>query len=289
MKKLILLFLFLLVSSRGALAQDLGGLPPLKYPILLVHGATSGGSKLRVGHLNFGEYFQGIPAFLGSTNTKIYTIDLPADASIEECATIIKVYLSLNMPDQKVNIIGHSLGGLDARYLVSVLKSPQVASITTIASPHHGTPLADWCLSQAKRGTLWYRLFILFGYDLRLRRFLPEITTQFMEGKFNKLVPNRPDIPYYSVVATGKMGTRTMSPLLYFPYWWLRSIGSPMSREPNDGFVPASSQAWGTVIEEAHLDHLAEIAHDSFRFFSLKEESLAMYEHIYRRLQKDGL
>lgn len=46
----------------------------------------------------------------------------------------------------KVNIIGHSKGGLDTRemlYLYPTMKD-KIASITTMATPHRGTALADW-------------------------------------------------------------------------------------------------------------------------------------------------
>jgi triacylglycerol lipase len=47
----------------------------------------------------------------------------------------------------KVHVIAHSQGGLDARYMVSSLGyADRVASLTTISTPHQGTPLADLAL-----------------------------------------------------------------------------------------------------------------------------------------------
>jgi triacylglycerol lipase len=44
----------------------------------------------------------------------------------------------------KVNLVGHSQGGLDIRWAVSRLGyAPHTASVTTISSPHGGTPLGD--------------------------------------------------------------------------------------------------------------------------------------------------
>ena len=42
----------------------------------------------------------------------------------------------------KVNIIGHSQGGLDAR-VVANLRPDLVASVVTISTPHHGSPVGD--------------------------------------------------------------------------------------------------------------------------------------------------
>ena len=47
-----------------------------------------------------------------------------------------------------LNIPGHSMGGLDARYLVSKMDGADfVASITTLVTPHRGGSLANWLLN----------------------------------------------------------------------------------------------------------------------------------------------
>lgn len=47
----------------------------------------------------------------------------------------------------RIHIIAHSMGGLDARWMIYKFKmSDQVASLTTIGTPHHGTAYADWAL-----------------------------------------------------------------------------------------------------------------------------------------------
>ncbi|AKV01380.1 Lipase precursor [Labilithrix luteola] len=44
----------------------------------------------------------------------------------------------------KVNLVAHSMGGLDARYLASSLGyASKIASITTISTPHGGSAIAD--------------------------------------------------------------------------------------------------------------------------------------------------
>jgi triacylglycerol esterase/lipase EstA (alpha/beta hydrolase family) len=50
---------------------------------------------------------------------------------------------------EKVNIIAHSMGGLDARRMLfngrhSDKIHQNVASLTTISTPHEGSPFADW-------------------------------------------------------------------------------------------------------------------------------------------------
>lgn len=44
----------------------------------------------------------------------------------------------------KVNLVAHSMGGLDARYLAATMGyAPKIASITTISTPHRGSGIAD--------------------------------------------------------------------------------------------------------------------------------------------------
>ena len=48
-------------------------------------------------------------------------------------------------PQGKVNIIAHSMGGLDARYMIARLgMAERVASLVTIGTPHLGSSFADW-------------------------------------------------------------------------------------------------------------------------------------------------
>ena len=49
----------------------------------------------------------------------------------------------------KVNLIGHSKGGLESRYVVSKLgMENHISSITTLGTPHQGTHLADIILGK---------------------------------------------------------------------------------------------------------------------------------------------
>ncbi len=281
MKLLPLLALLFLFFSIDAQAK-------LKNTILLIHGATVSGSVLKVGPFFLGEYFQGVPEHLKSLGVNVELMELPSNSSIEERAVVVKNFLETHLAKQKVNIIAHSLGGLDARYLVSILQSKQVASITSIGTPHHGTPLADWAFAQMKEKKFWFQFFRFLGYDMSQRRFLPELTTNFVEKIFNPKVKDRADIKYFSVVGTGDPWKGTMSALLWYTYIMLKRETHPMSLEACDGLVPASSQHWGAVLAELPLDHLAQMNHYTFRL-PHQEESFAMYTKIVQTLEQQGL
>lgn len=258
---------------------------------MLVHGATTHGSELKIGPFDLGDYFQGIPEFLGQSGTKVKVAQLTTDGSIEERAAVLKNYLETD-PDlkgQMVNVIAHSLGGLDARWMISVLHSMQVSSLTTIGTPHYGTPLADWAVGQMDHWGLWYWFFKAIGYDMASRRFLRELTTWSMK-QFNDRVPDSLDVRYFSVRTKASFNDGTMSPLLWFPEHWIKGQNNYLDANGDDGLVPYDSQLWGReVVISGELDHLAQMNHHELRFANMKQDSLLLYQRIYENLSQEGL
>lgn len=281
--------LFLLLWLSCAAWAGLEGRAPLKHPIVLVHGATMGGPFLVIGPFHYGPYFRNVSELIQSTKTPVRIPAMPTDSSIEERAAILKNYLETEMKGQKVNIIAHSLGGLDARYLVSVLKSQQVASITTIATPHLGSPLANWAVKQMKENGFWYRFFRLIGFDMKGRRFLPELTTEFMQKKFNPKVKDVAGVRYFSVQSKASFAEGNMSYHLWFTSRWLEGEQDPISALGHDGLVPYVSQSWGEELGSLEMDHLAQMNHHEWRGKVMEKESLYLYSMIYDRLLGEGL
>lgn len=65
----------------------------------------------------------------------------------EHCARPASESKSSCLAHTKVHLVGHSQGGLDARYVVGKLGyGSKVASVTTLGAPHEGTPLGDAAL-----------------------------------------------------------------------------------------------------------------------------------------------
>ena len=57
---------------------------------------------------------------------------------------------------EKVNIVAHSMGGLDARHMMFNDRNDgkiheRIASVTTISTPHEGSAFADWGLDNLSR------------------------------------------------------------------------------------------------------------------------------------------
>lgn len=73
---------------------------------------------------------------------------LNVKTDIETRAKAICEQIIERFPGREVNLIGHSMGGLDARYLITHLQPEAftVKTLTTIATPHRGSAFADYLL-----------------------------------------------------------------------------------------------------------------------------------------------
>ena len=133
------------------------------HPIVLAHG-MSGFDTL------FGiyDYWHAIPAALSQDGAKVFVTEVPqfnsTEARGEALLAQVEEILAIT-GSTKVNLIGHSHGGLDVRYVASV--APQlVASVTTVGSPHHGAELADFLRSNVSNGGFGEAVLALFANSL---------------------------------------------------------------------------------------------------------------------------
>lgn len=111
-----------------------------KYPIVLVHG-LAGTSK----YFGVVDYWWQIPSDLRANGATVYVADVAAFNSDEQRGEELLKQISSVLAAtgaSKVNLISHSQGGTTSRYAAAV-KPQWIASVTTIATPHAGTPVAD--------------------------------------------------------------------------------------------------------------------------------------------------
>ena len=125
------------------------GATQTRYPIVLAHGMS--GWKELFGVL---EYFHGIPSELRAGGARVYVTSVSAFASSEARGEQLLdqvEYIAAANGAGKVNLIGHSQGGYDVRYVAAV-RPDLVASVTTVGTPHQGAHLADWFLENTDEG-----------------------------------------------------------------------------------------------------------------------------------------
>ncbi|HEU4611724.1 MAG TPA: alpha/beta fold hydrolase, partial [Kofleriaceae bacterium] len=123
-------------EARGPGAIETGPLP-----VVLVHGLF-GFDRIGVPGVRL-HYFRGIVNHLEHAGCHAHAVRLPAAASVPDRARILADKIAA-LPHRRVDIIAHSLGGLDARYALAHLGlASKVRALVTIGTPHRGTPLAD--------------------------------------------------------------------------------------------------------------------------------------------------
>src|SRR5262249_21527275 len=119
-------------------------LPTLKAPIVLVHGLC-GYDQIKIGNWLVADYWPGIPALYRSAANRVLTVRLSPTAAVATRAGQLRAAIRAAFPGEAVHLIAHSMGGLDSRYMISRLgMADRVLSLTTIGTPHRGSPFADW-------------------------------------------------------------------------------------------------------------------------------------------------
>ena len=124
-----------------------------KYPIILVHGIAIREMKLI-------KAFGKIERKLKEAGYDAYTANTDAFGSIENNAKQLKEIILKLIEDkktEKVNIIAHSKGGLDAKHMIARLgMEDKVASLTTLCTPHKGSAIATkiWALPSPVKKSL---------------------------------------------------------------------------------------------------------------------------------------
>ena len=211
-----------------------------KYPLLMLHGVGFRDLK----YLN---YWGRIPKELIRNGAEIYYGNQEAWGTIEDNAGDVKkkiLEIVKNTGVQKVNIIAHSKGGLDARYMISQLEMDDyVASLTTISTPHRGSFVMDFADRLPDKlvafiGRIINKYFKAIGdKNPDFEKASKQFVTKNAE-EFNKNVKDS-DKVYYQSYAT-VMSHAHSDYILFFPYF----IGRFFTKQ-SDGLVSPDSAKWG--------------------------------------------
>jgi triacylglycerol lipase len=215
--------------------------PPV--PVVLVHGLF-GFDRIGVPGVRF-NYFRGIAKHLERLGCHVDAVRLPPYASVPARAKQLVAAIEA-LPHERIDLIAHSLGGLDARYALSHLGlDKRVRSLVTIGTPHHGSPLADL----VRQGPIGWT-HNLIGLPIEAVEWL---STESL-ARFNREVPDAPGVRYACVVG-GMHRADSIIPLpLLAAHAYVKRVAGT-----NDGIVPVSSQYWGEVLAEIEADHFAQI------------------------------
>src|SRR5687768_16890791 len=181
------------------------------------------------------EYFRGVKEVLNKMHIVPLIPEVPAAGTIAERAEVLARKLFRNdVP--AFALAAHSMGGLDARYLITYLDPDRrIKSLLTVSTPHRGSPLAAWMLESRGPIPAWFRHI---G-----RPALDELTPKACAAM---IIPDRGDVDYASYASC--------RPVNELPFW-LKPYGRVIS-EDNDGMVPLSSAQWGEFRGTMRADHV---------------------------------
>jgi triacylglycerol lipase len=216
----------------------------LRSPVMLVHGLLGFG-RFQLAGCTVASYFPGIAEAIEAAGNRVLIPSLSPTAGIAERAQQLKDFILRQSPHEPVHLIAHSMGGLDARYMVSRLgMGKHVLTLTTLGTPHRGTSFADWGVRRFAR---MVRPVLDFLY-LPTQAFY-DLTTARCTA-FNKDVPDVPTVRYFSVA--GRHDGNFLHPEWLLPYYVVsRAEGD------NDGIVAVESARYGEDMEQWEGDHLS--------------------------------
>lgn len=259
-----------------------------RYPLVMVHGV--GFRDLR-----YFNYWGRIPRALQRCGATIYYGHQEAWGSIEENARIIGEKIEEILAErgcEKVNIIAHSKGGLDSRYLITVLgKGDRVASLTTISTPHRGSQLID-VIDRLPR---WVYDRMTGAINAAFRKVgdtnpdsgaaVRQLSPAYA-ATFNQDVPDDPRVYYQSY--TSVMKNMFSNCILGIPYLLLKAASKG---QPNDGLVCVESAKWGKfrgVFANryrrgiAHGD-IIDLQREDYKGFDVTEAYFRIVEDLKKR------
>jgi triacylglycerol lipase len=212
-------------------------------PVVLVHGLC-GFDRLFARRRPAKEFFPGVATHLRSAGHEVFCPRISPTGSIEVRAQELKTAIQHRFGQRAIHLVGHSLGGLDSRFLVSRLGfENQCLSLTTIGTPHRGTVFADWIVTRFAR---------LFRPVFRRLGIPDDAFWDLTTDACAKFAEETPDVP----------GMRTTSIAGFCVKPWLGAEwmfpANIVSRHEglNDGVVSVSSATWGQHHETWEADHL---------------------------------
>jgi len=256
----------ILVSVFMTASLSAGGgssTPPLKgsYPIVLSHGMVGWGENPAGGGLINAislKYFSAAD-YLRSQGADVYVPTKTAWNGNAPRAQQMKDLINTWMAAKgytKVNIFGHSQGGLDSRYMITNLgMSSKIRVHTSIATPHRGSAIADiidgvlpsWLQPYALTAVGAVTGILLYG-DTK-QDVQAGLTDLKIAGAaaFNAVTPNVSTVKYFSYSGEVYLNDIIQHPLM-FALVPINAIGGMFYGlgAANDGLVSIESAKWGT-------------------------------------------
>ena len=208
------------------------------------------------------DYFRGVSAAFPDA---IFPAVSPI-ASIAQRASTLADAIQTAFPSGPIHVVAHSLGGLDTRFVLARnlrgLGAPgRIVALSTISTPHRGSPIADLLVGPEPGGhdfrTLNYRVIRALAADIGLDAdALAELSSGFAAA-FNRDCPDVAHVLYRSYAGGAQESIALKAAHLYCEF-----VGATADDRINDGLVPLASARWGTFVDPVWpTDHIGEVGH----------------------------
>ncbi|KAF7292852.1 Ubiquitin-related modifier 1 [Mycena indigotica] len=258
-----------------------------RYPIVLCHGlygfdqrGPSSFPSMRM------HYWANVLKILRQKiGAQVVVTSVPGTGSIASRAEALHQQLETKARGRGINFLAHSMGGLDCRHLISHIKPSEYVplSLTSISTPHRGSPFMDWCTENIGIGKLKREEFIAKSTSFSFSQLPSTFTslilnlvdspayanlrTSYLTEVFNPQTPDDPRVKYFSVAA------RAPGVNIWHPFWLPKMVldgvearerqqlreswESGTSNDPlwkhdrewgNDGLVTVQSAKWGEFL-----------------------------------------
>jgi triacylglycerol lipase len=266
-------------------------------PVVLVHGFM-GYPRLLVWRM-----FKGVKSLYESLGINTLQPQIHPSADITfRASQLDQAIIEAFGSDTSVHIIAHSMGGLDARYLVSpngLNRGHRVISITTLGTPHHGSALAGRVPRVMTYGVSlvanllsgpWGRVsnFIMTESEIKFWRLLAEdnwtaldqLKSTYLCGSFNEHIVDHSAVSYFSY--GGDITKRRVNVIATMRAYILRQMG--VYKEAHDGVVPLESSKWGKFMGVLEADHGGLIGLQIIPGLSTGYDHLAFFRNLLPHL-----
>jgi triacylglycerol lipase len=219
-------------------------------------------------HLLGINYFRGLEARLKGSGHKAIFPDVPPLKTSVERATKLAARIDKEFPEGEIHIIAHSMGGLDSRTLIGLdlngLSTPgRIASLTTLSTPHRGSPVADLVTGSKPGDVFGGLMFEAVSHALGLLSIptgaLEDLTTEGAKKRIPDVARTHPHIRYRSHFAAGRAGLLPTCVILAPTHNYVHLV----TGQPNDGVVALDSARYGDFQQPFFpCDHVDLVGHN---------------------------
>ncbi|XP_006462437.1 hypothetical protein AGABI2DRAFT_186349 [Agaricus bisporus var. bisporus H97] len=228
-----------------------------RFPIVLCHGLygfdARGPASLPSMRVH---YWSNVLKILRErVGAEVIVTSVPGTGSIASRAARLDEQLKSKAKGQCVNMLAHSMGGLDSRYLITHLRPTEYTplSLMSVSTPHRGSPFMDWCAerigigkriqqerelaengfplvppvspndvkTEAKSSLSFSSLpssFTTLLLSIVDSPAYSNLTSAFLNNVFNPATPDDPNVKYFSVA--GRLSNMS----IWHPLWLPKAI-----------------------------------------------------------------